>query len=149
MLLLRAPLPRFQNNAKRNSPLLQPDDASARSCPPQHCWDPPALLVAARRALPRSLNPRLWGGAAGEKPGVCRQDSTADRSSHPDIVCPIRQRRTNACGSFHPEASLGRTAKIAPQAARPCCCTFAGTGGARSGALDLTLDRFRGQPRSF
>lgn len=98
---------------------------------PQDPVLPSAAGIAAKPGERRPLHTGLWDGAAGEKPGVCQQDSTADRSSHPDTIWPIRRRQTNACGSFHPEASLGLSAKIAAQVARLRCCTLACAGGAR------------------
>lgn len=67
------------------------------------------LLVAAHRALLRSLSTCLWDPPAegeivaatacrGWGAGGLQQHSVADTSSHPDVVCPIRRRLASVCG---------------------------------------------------
>lgn len=90
-----------------NAPLIPPDEAS-----PEPVLLSTVgimnLLVAARRALLRSLSACLWDPPAEEKCGRAgrrlRQDSAADTSSHWDAVCPIRRRQASVCGSFRERA---------------------------------------------
>lgn len=142
MLLLHAPLPRFKNNTKyirlSSGPMTRPQDPVLPST-----VGIMTLLVAARWALLRSLNTRLWDAPAGGKPQMwLPQNSTADRFSHPDIVRPIRQRWTSACvaGSEPtPKGITGPNHKNHNSSGTSFSrCTHARTGGAQR-VLDLTL----------
>lgn len=72
------------------------------------------LLVAAHRALLRSLSTCLWDPPAEENCGRAsrrlQQNSAADTSSHPDAVCPIRRRQASVCGRFRASAWRHRAA---------------------------------------
>lgn len=108
------------------------------------------LLVAAHRALLRSLSTCLWDPPAEENCGRAsrrlRQNSTADTSSHHHAVCPIRRRQASVCGRFRASAWRHRAAyphALTNQVPRLASTSLARTGSAVR-ALDLTYHYYCG-----